>query len=367
MMKQIAQPAATAEERHSDHPRVQTSIIIVSYNGKEKLSGCLSSVLRTLPDDCEVIVVDNASSEGNAEMVEGRFPGVTLIRSEVNLGFAAGCNLGVRRAGGTYLVFLNPDTLVEEGWLEALISPLYRQNNIGLVTAKIVLLDQPDRLNACGCNIHLSGLTLCRGMGHPRQWYSQPDEVGAISGAAFVIRRHLFEKLGGFDEMMFLYMEDIDLSLRAKLAGWTSVYTPDCVIFHDYQLRITPLKVFWQERNRYLMLIKNFKWRTLVALLPALVLAEFIIWSFVLLKDRHNIGNKRQAYSWVRVNWAAILNKRAATQSLRAVSDRELLKCLGFKLDFGQATGGVLATLANLLFNPIFFLFRCIVWAVVWW
>ena len=83
----------------------------------------------------------------------------------------------------------------------------------------------PDLLNTCGCDIHICGLTLCRGMGRPRDSYTQIDEVGAISGAAFAIRRELFDKLGGFDEDMFLYLEDIDLSWRARLAGYpTSIH-----------------------------------------------------------------------------------------------------------------------------------------------
>ena len=363
-----ADPSSAAIVKGSvRHRRIGTSVIIVSYNGKEKLSTCLSSVLRTMPDDGEVIVVDNASSEGVAEMVEDRFPDVMLIRSRVNVGFGAGCNLGVRRAKGVHLAFLNPDTLVADGWLEALVAPLHSQDKVGLVTAKILLLDQPDRLNACGCNVHLSGLALCRGLGHPGQRYSAADEVAAVSGAAFAIRRDLFETLGGFDETMFLYMEDIDLSLRAKLAGWSTAYAPDAVVFHDYQLRITPLKVFWQERNRYLMLIKNFKWLTLAALAPAFILAELIIWGFVLLSDRQNVGNKWRAYRWMTENWVAVRAKRAATQSLRAVPDREVLKGLGFSLDFGQASSGIVATLANILINPIFFLVRCLVRAVVWW
>ena len=272
-MKRTDPIAAAAGEAPVRPRRIRTSVIIVSYNGKEKLAHCLASVLRTLPGDGEVIVVDNASSEAVAEMVEHRFPEVTLIRSPVNVGFGAGCNLGVRGAKGEHLAFLNPDTIVADGWLEALVAPLHGQGKVGLATAKILLLDQPDRLNACGCNVHLSGLALCRGMGHLQQRYSAPGHVGAVSGAAFAIRRDLFETLGGFDETMFLYMEDIDLSLRAKLAGWSTVYTPDSVIFHDYQLRITPLKVFWQERNRYLILLKNFNWLTLAALEPALLLA----------------------------------------------------------------------------------------------
>ncbi|HXG63899.1 MAG TPA: glycosyltransferase family 2 protein [Blastocatellia bacterium] len=363
----VVEPTASARLRVTPGCPVRASVIIVSYNAKEKLLRCLASLLRSLPDSCEVVVVDNASCEDNADAIEAGFPQATLIRSNTNLGFSGGCNLGARHAQGQYLVFLNPDTLVENGWIEALVAALEADARAGLATAKILLLDQPDRLNTCGCNIHLTGLTLCRGMGRSRELYGKPDYVTAISGAAFAIRRELFEKLEGFDEHMFLYMEDTDLSLRARLAGWRTLYTPDSVVLHDYRLRIFPLKVFYQERNRYLMLLKNLRWPTLFVLLPVFLLAEVITWSFVLLSDRANIGNKVQAYRWVLNNWAVVRQKRRQAQALRAVSDRQLLKETGFELDFGQAAGEGVATLARFVFTPIFFVLRKITLALVWW
>ncbi|HJQ24131.1 MAG TPA: glycosyltransferase family 2 protein [Blastocatellia bacterium] len=345
----------------------RAGVVIVSYNAKQKLMTCLASLRQALPADCDLVVVDNASAEGNADAIAAAFPDVKLIRSAVNLGFAAGCNLGARHTRSRSLVFLNPDTVVEPGWIEALIKPLEADDRTGLTTARILLMSDPERLNTCGCNIHLSGLTLCRGMARGRDTYLQREPVGAISGAAFAIRAELFERLGGFDEEMFLYLEDTDLSWRARLNGWQTVYTPDSLVLHDYELRITPLKVFWEERNRYLMLIKSLRWPTLLLLTPAYAVAEFITWTFVLLKDRHNTGNKLRAYGWMLRNWRLIMSKRRATQLLRRVSDREMLKGTGFAIDFGQASGGFDAAVARLVFNPLFFVMRAVLLAVVWW
>jgi hypothetical protein len=138
-------------------------------------------------------------------------------------------------------------------------------------------------------------------------------------------------------------------------------------VLHDYKLRITPLKIFWEERNRYLMLLKSFRWRTLVAFLPAYLLAEVIAWSFVLSKDRDNITNKLRAYRWVIENWRDIIRKRKRTQSLRAVRDRELLKKMGFRIDFDQASTGWAGPLARFIFNPLFFALRSAYLALVWW
>lgn len=346
---------------------LRASVIIVNYNGKEMLLDCLESVKRSLPRDCELIVVDNASSDGSASAIETQFSDVMLIRSETNCGFGAGNNLGVRSSRGKYLAFLNPDTLVESGWLDALLAPFDVNDRAGLVTARILLADQPDRINACGNSVHLTGLTLCRGMGQPREALDQPGEVDAVSGAAFAIRRELFDTLGGFDEDTFLYMEDTDLSLRARLAGWRCLYAPDSIVLHYYRLKMTPLKVFYQERNRYLMLLKSLRFATFVVLIPAQLLAEVISWGFVLLSDRANFRNKLRAYQWVIVNWTVIMRKRKLTQSLRQVTDRELLLHTGFRLDFRQTNQGRIAMLAQIIFTPLFFVLRLMTLTVVWW
>jgi GT2 family glycosyltransferase len=345
----------------------RAGVVIVSYNARQKLMVCLESLRRSLPADCDLVIVDNASVEGNADAIAERFPDVKLIRSSINLGFAGGCNLGARHTRSRSLVFVNPDTVVEPGWIEALVAPLEADDRTGLTTARILLMSDPQRLNVCGCSVHLTGLTLCRGMGQPRDTYLQRQPVAAISGAAFAIRAELFERLGGFDEEMFLYFEDIDLAWRARLGGWQTVYTPDSIVLHDYELRITPLKVFWQERNRYLMLIKSLRWPTLLLLAPGYLLAEIITWTFVLLKDRQHIGNKLRAYGWMLANWRLILRKRRQTQALREVSDRTLIKRTGFRIEFEQAATGWIAIIARFVFNPLFFVLRGFVLALLWW
>ena len=160
-------------------------------------------------------------------------------------------NVGVRSSSGNYLAFLNPDTVVEPGWLDALIAALEADPRAGLATAKILLLDDPARINTCGCDVHYTGLTLCRGMGMGRSALTDPVDVSAVSGAAFVIRRDLFEALSGFDAAYFLYMEDTDLSWRARLAGYSCLYVPTSFVYHDYSLRFGPKKAFYEELHLF--------------------------------------------------------------------------------------------------------------------
>jgi hypothetical protein len=351
----------------SSSPTLRASVIVVNYNGGGKLVDCLQSVVERLPGDSEVIVVDNASTDGSPEAAASRFPTVEVVRSPVNVGYGSGNNLGAASARGRSLVFLNPDTVAERGWLEALLEPLERSAGVGLATARIVLMDQPSRINTCGNEVHVSGLALCRGMGEPWDSFPVAGDVAAVSGAAFAIRKDVFDALGGFDEDFFLYVEDTDLSWRARLAGWKVLYEPASVVRHHYSLRVTPSKVYLQERNRYQMLLKCLRWPTLVALLPALVLAEMVTWGFVLLRDRANATGKLRAYAWVLRHRALIARKRRKTQALRRVDDRELLRQTGFRLDFGQASHDRVAGLARVVFDPLFFVLRGIALTLVRW
>jgi GT2 family glycosyltransferase len=347
--------------------RLRASVVIVNYNAGEKLIRCLGSVSSSLSAEAELILVDNASSDGSLENAVARFPHLKVLRSAANGGFGAGANLGARSSRGEHLVFLNPDTFVEPGWVEGLLEPLARDSKAGLATSKILQADDPGRVSACGNSVHISGLTLARGMGAPREAFRDVEPVDAVSGAAFAIRRDLFERLGGFDEDFFLYVEDTDLSLRARLGGWQCLLAPESVVYHDYTFRLTARKVFYQERNRYRMLLKCLRWPSLLVLLPSEILAEFVTWGFVLTRDRANAANKLRAYASIWTSLPSVLRQRRAVQGLRTIPDRALLAQTGFRLDFGQVAGGFLRTAGRWFFDPLFFLLKGLTLGLVWW
>ncbi len=329
------------------------SVVLVTYRSRDTIVPCLRHLLQD-GSGSEILVVDNASGDGTAELVEELFPSVTVLRSAFNGGFGVASNLGAAAARGEYLVFLNPDTEVAPGWLAPLIDALEADRRVAMVTPKILLLEDRSCINTCGNDVHASGLTLCRGAGLQGDCLSEAAEVGAVSGAAFAMRRDLFQSLGGFDASFFLYMEDTDLSWRARLAGYRCECIPSSLVYHDYSLRFGPLKTFYQERNRYQLLLKTLQWRTLLLLAPALLLAEVVTWGFVLLRERRHLGNKPRAYRWIAANWGAVMSRRKAVQSTRKIGDRELLRSCTNRLAYEQTGEGALARLAHLFLDPIF-------------
>ncbi len=316
---------------------------------------------------CEIILVDNASQDGSADYVAAVFPQVRLVRSASNLGFGGGNNLAAQLALGSYLAFLNPDALVTAGWLEALLESLASDLAVGLATSRILLLSDSERINACGNEMHYTGLTLCRGLGQRRAAMDRPAEVSAVSGAAFAMTRELFLELGGFEQEFFMYMEDTDLSWRARLAGYRCLYVPSSVVYHNYTLHFDPLKTFYQERNRYLILLRGLRGRSLLLLLPALLLAEAVTWGFSLLLDRGRWTNKLRAYAWILRHGREVAAGRRAVQALRRSPDRQLIAACTHRLAFEQTGVGFVARVAHVVFDPLFLVWHWAALALMRW
>lgn len=327
----------------------------MGYNSWADLQRCLPSVFLWTDPDVEVIVVDNGSSDETLTELPNKYPSVKLINAKENSGFGAGCNLGAEAALGEYLFFLNPDTLVSQGALRELISPLEFDPSIGMTTPKILQLDHPTRINTCGNDVHLSGLALCRGMNEEARKFTLTEDVNSISGAAFAIKKDYFFELGAFDPVFFLYVEDTDLSLRCLLNGKRIVYVPNSVIYHDYKLTFGPKKIYYQERNRNYMLQKLFSKNTLHSLAPVLCVADFMTWGFCILHGKREIQNKLDAKKWLRENQAQIMQRRETVIKSQKVPDARVVTLLGWKIDFKQTVSPFPAFFLNSFFSPLYY------------
>jgi N-acetylglucosaminyl-diphospho-decaprenol L-rhamnosyltransferase len=221
--------------RHSDEassPRaVDVSVIIVSWNVRELLKGCIRSLLASEGVRSEIIVVDNASADGTPDMIRSEFPSVELIASSENLGFSRGNNLGLARATGRYVFFLNPDTVVASGAISQMVGFLDEHPEAGMVGPKLTFADGtaqplchlPSVARTLFHALYLDKLPLVgrwsRALPAHARRAGDVLEVEAISGAAMLARRGATEDLGGFDESFLYTCEDIDLCLRLRRAG----------------------------------------------------------------------------------------------------------------------------------------------------
>jgi O-antigen biosynthesis protein len=209
------------------------SIVIVSYNSAAFLPACIESVLAQDFPDVEIIVVDNASADGSADAA-GRFPAVRLIRSDRNLGFAGGANAGLRAAKGQILCVLNPDVMLRQDWLREITSALLRDEKAGIAGSKLLYPDGKTIQHAGGEIQRPEAVTGHTGYGETDQGqYDEVRECDFVTGAALAAKRDVLEQIGYFDESFYpAYFEEPDLCLRAKQAGYKTVYVPSAVAIH---------------------------------------------------------------------------------------------------------------------------------------
>ena len=217
--------------------QVRISVIIVSYNSESFIEKCIVSVLKNLPPDGEVLILDNASTDRTVVLLEKFLTKIKLIKSNENLGFSRGNNKAVREATGEYLFFLNPDTEINEPIFDEIIEFYEETPDAGIVGPKLIMENGevqptvrklPTILGAF--KEYILGTKFAYGQYVPKT--ENPLEVEMVYGAAMLIRKDLFEKLGGFEEKYFLYYEDADLCKRVRKNGQKIYYYPKIAIKH---------------------------------------------------------------------------------------------------------------------------------------
>ncbi len=235
---------------------MRVSVVTVTYQAAGFLPPFLADLAAQAPAP-EVIVVDNASTDGSAALVARDLPHATLVRAPRNLGFAAGSNLGAARATGEVLVFLNPDTRFPPDAVAALAAPVRDRPDVGVVGGKLVFPD--GRIQGAGGLLGPNGVAHQRGWGEPdRGQYDRETEVDYVPGAALAIRRELFHALGSFYEGYFPgFYEDTELCVRARRRGLGVLYRPSPRIVHLGSATMGRRAHFWLTRNRIVFLART--------------------------------------------------------------------------------------------------------------
>lgn len=241
----------------------KVSIIIPNYNGQKYLGECIDSLLHlNFPrESYEIIVVDNSSSDNSSEFILSMYPDVILIEAGKNLGFASGCNLGIKKSRGEYIVLLNNDTVVDTNWLKELVAVADGDDDIAIAGSKLLYKHNPNEIQNAMSYLTDKGDGGDMGSHQPDEGqFDSTREAMAVCGASMLIKRSLIEEIGALDEDFFAYYEDMDLCYRTRLYGKKIVFVPRSIVYHVHAATSgewSPFFTFLVLRNKLLLHLKN--------------------------------------------------------------------------------------------------------------
>lgn len=304
------------------------SIIVVNYKDYAYLSKCLISLNKTTYPNTEIVVVDNESNSNAVDKLKVAFKNVRFFSLRENLHYAGGNNYGITNSKGDFIVLLNNDTIVEDGWLE----PLVREALIeprAFYQPRILSLDKSDTILSLGNTVHLLGIAFPIAIGKHISDISLPKhkvEVFYCSGACIFTSREILDELGGLDSNYWTYFEDVSLGWRGRLRGCPSYLVSDSTIYHkwggSYGQQLSPKKLYLLERGRLSSVLRNFSIRSLLVLLPAILILDLLLTIYLLPKGMATA--KIHATVDVFRNLRIIIRERKKIQASRKKTDGEI-------------------------------------------
>jgi GT2 family glycosyltransferase len=341
----------------------RTTIAVVTHDSAPHIGPCLASLERELEQEPEasILVVDNASRDGTAELVRAASGRVELIVNASNGGFGAACNQAIRRAhaaGSEFVYLLNPDTVVAPSFLRAALEVASRDAAIAAVQSLLLLDPEPELLDSAGNRLHFLGFGYCALHRRPRaEAPADPVEIAFPSGAGVLLRVDALLRIGLLRDDLELFCEDLDLGWRLRLAGYRSLLAPRSVVRHRHDFLRHREKYFFLERNRFLVLLANYSARSLLLLGPLLAVNEVAILAISCAQGWW----REKLRSWDALlrpaAWRQTRAARARVAAIRAVPDREVARWFTPRMELDTMGGVVLRRIVNPILSGL--------WAIV--
>jgi GT2 family glycosyltransferase len=319
-------------------PLASISIIVPNFNGEKFLEKCLKSVLSSNYSDLEVLFVDDASTDASIKIVESfRQPHLRIIRNSQRIGAAACRNRAIKEARGEYIVFLDNDTEVKPDWLAEIVEVFQSDSSIGGVQCKLMDFSDRERIQAAGLYLiphTLWGIARGQGEKNGEKW-NKIEDVAAIS-AALVVKQEVLDKVGGFDEKLAIYTEDLDFSLRVWLAGYRIVLAPHSIVYHWAKPVEMRKSMGASKREIYFHLCKN-SLRSIIKNYQIGNMLKYLFYSaivnvgrgfFVLFRkgDLSALIGTTKGIFWNIINIRDTLKRRRKVQVARKVSDEFVMQ-----------------------------------------
>jgi len=342
----------------------KVGIILINYKdyAQQYLSACRDS-LRAQDYAAELIqvyIIDNAATTESSDFLKNNYPeAIILPRADGN--YAAAGNLGFKQAladGVDYVVSVNMDTVADPHWLGELVKALDNNPAAGLAQAKILLYPKNEaekispKINSLGNSFHFLGFGFASGYDEPdREISGYPEIKGYASGCSFIIRRAVLEKIGGYNEEYYMYHDDIELSLKVKLAGYKIILAPRALIYHKYEFSRSVKMVYYMERNRYLTIFTFYPVYLLILVALPGVIMDLGMLAYSMFGGWFKTEMKIYSYFFRPSTYAKIHQERKKISQLRKVPLRLLARGFVGKIEFQEIANPLLKYLVNPVFN----------------
>jgi GT2 family glycosyltransferase len=325
-------------EKIGSYPLV--SIVVVNFNGGDLLRQCLITLLDTDYSNYEIIVVDNASTDESFIEIIDSFatdPRIKLVENSENVGHSEGCNIGARVAAGKYIVFIDSDIKFEaENWLKELVNVMEHDSTIGVAQAKIVLSENKSCLDCVCLAVDALG-TWAANYGSNEEMLKENFEILAASSGCCIVKRDVFNQVGGFDTDYFMYDDDTDLSLRVRLMGYRILFVPSALVIHRAGVLrgVSGLMLYYSSKNRLNTVLKNFELENVLWRFSVLFFFMLIVSAGFFIMKKHIEGKATLKGLMNPIgNLPDIWKKRVVFQSKRRIRDSELVKSGFIRNDF---------------------------------
>lgn len=319
-----------------DGGRPAVDVLFTNYNHGKYLDNLIASFRRSTYPINRIIMVDNASTDGSADMVQAKYPEIHVIRNSENLGFAGASNQGLRASTSRYVCLTGPDVEVADNWLEELVGQMQARSDCIFCCSRGMDLRDREIILTAGCSINYLGYMVLRNRFRTLtpDLDMRPVEISIVDSTSVLMDREKFLQLGFLDEDLFLYFDEMDFCLRAAiLKGWKSLYVPTSVVYHGYgsevssfrgeKVKFPAFRAYLMTKNRFLVMLKCYHWKTLLITLPVLAAFELVTIAF---HARHGVMRSYlKGVAWNLRHLPATLAKRRQLQRGRVTPDHALL------------------------------------------
>lgn len=343
--------------------------VIISPNYKDYasryLKDCLISLRNQTFQEFDIFLIDNETSEESFSLLQSLAPEATIIRREHNDGFAGGNNAALEHVlarGYAYVLLVNMDTIVDQHCLKTLVQTINSQPRAGAIQARLMLYPEKELVNSLGNETHFLGFGFSRGYKDLYQSGSKKvREIAYPSGAGVIFRVESLKKVGLFDEELWMYNEDQDLGWRLWLAGFPCLLEPAAIIYHKYEFSRSIQKYYWLDRNRIIVMLKNYHWLTLLLLIPAFIMMEIGLITFAYSSGYSKEKFRVWRYFFSLPHWQSILRKRREIQKKRITRERKITSLITGRIWY-QEVGGARLKVANIILGGYWQIIRFLVW-----